>query len=165
MGYGDVQSYDWDYEGDYSLLYEGYEFSGPYYVNGESWYFYYATWTVWAWNGVGAGQLYAADGSAGAGIESYQYSSGVWAWSWAYDTEIYASYWVDATAAGYYDGDDYTVLYVSFAGQDGLVGYAGSELGGAEWEAGVGYASTEIEVSYWVEYFATELLEYYYASM
>jgi len=37
-----------------------------------------------------------------------------------------------------------------------------SYLMGMYWDAEVGYASSEIEVSYWLEYFATDLMEYYY---
>jgi hypothetical protein len=45
----------------------------------------------------------------------------------------------------------------------GSMEYNDATLYGGDWYVTVGYASTDIEVSYWVEYFATELMMYYYS--
>jgi hypothetical protein len=64
---------------------------------------------------------------------------------------------------GYYDGDDYLGFSLYFIESDGTVGYDNSILAGVQWVAEVGYVSSDIEVSYWIEYMATDLMEYYYA--
>jgi len=162
-GYGSEDGYSWDYSGEYSLSYQGYDFSGPYTVTGELWYFSYNTWEVMHWTNVGTGHLYAQEGSAVAAMEAYSYDSGVWAYSWYYDWEIYVTEWVDTSYGGYYDGDDFTVMSASNGGYLASGTYAESNLTGAEWTASIDYASSDMEVTEELEEWATDLLLYYYS--
>lgn len=165
LGYGYAYAWPFDYAGEYSYWYYGVEFSGPYYVYGGSYYFYYDTWAVTSWWGVSGGYIYGYYGDDLAALGGYSYWYGAWLWSWYYDASLSLEYGLDYTWGGYYAGDDYTgfALYLVQGYSD--IEYDDSSLGGIQWYGTIGYASSEIEVSYWIEYFATDLIEYYYMSM
>lgn len=163
--YGDalVYSFPMDYAGYYSYWYDGVEFSGPYYVYGGFYSFYYDTWTCYSWWGVSGVYLYGAEDDYAAAWADYSYWYGFELYSWYFGAAASAEYGADYTWGGYYLGDDYTGFALYLLESYGGMYFEDSYLYGADWYVTIGYASSEIEVSYWVEYFATELMEYYYA--
>lgn len=158
-----VYSWPFYYAGYYSTDYYGVELSGPYYVDTGSYYMYYDTWALSSWWGVFYGVTYGYYYGDAIAVGSYSYWYGLSAWSWYYDAEVSIDYSVSYTFMGYYDGEDYLGFSLYFVESDGLVGYDDSILAGLTWVADVGYVSSDIEVSYWIEYMATDLIEYYYA--
>lgn len=163
MGLAYTYSWPFYYAGYDDTDFYGSELSGLYYVVGGSYYMYYGTWSFSAWWGVYYYVAYGYYGDDAIAFGGYTYWYGFSAWSWYYDSEFSADYSADYYFMGYYDGDDYLGLSLYFVESDGFVGYNETELAGVYWVADVGYASSDIEVSYWVEYMATDLIMYYYA--